>query len=362
MRKKVLHVINSLTPGGAETLLVNSLSQGGLQEYYDNQLAYFMGTSALQERVDKTIKVHDLAYKGYLGLAGTLRRLRQIIINEKIDIVHTHLNPAGVYTHFICPDNVPQVHTLHTTYSMDTMTQPSKLWLEKNFYFKKKSANLIFLSNYIKADFFKSVPFKGNAFVLNNFVQDEFFNLNPSQFNSSAGSPFKLLAVGNLNPVKNHKYLLEIFDYLKDANIELDIYGGGDVDAFKSVIADKGVKVAMKGFTANLADILPQYHLFIMPSVFEGFPLSLFEAMAAGLPCMVSDIEPLKEIAGGNVVYFDLTNAAGVAGQIKILSQSAGTLGSLSIAGKKHAENIASRSRYMMELSGIYTKISKQIH
>jgi len=38
MKKKVLHVINSLTTGGAEILLVNSVSPGGQQQYTDNYL------------------------------------------------------------------------------------------------------------------------------------------------------------------------------------------------------------------------------------------------------------------------------------------------------------------------------------
>lgn len=50
----------------------------------------------------------------------------------------------------------------------------------------------------------------------------------------------------------------------------------------------------MKGHSTQLNDIINNYDLFIMPSKFEGFPLSIFEAMAAGVPLMLSDIFTFK--------------------------------------------------------------------
>ncbi|MBK8785154.1 MAG: hypothetical protein IPN43_01350 [Chitinophagaceae bacterium] len=98
MKKKVLHIINSLTTGGAEILLANSLSPGGLQEYTDNYLVYFNKSSYLADTIDKDVKLINLNYKGGVDIMRMLMQLKSIIKTNKIDIVHTHLTPASLYT------------------------------------------------------------------------------------------------------------------------------------------------------------------------------------------------------------------------------------------------------------------------
>ena len=98
-RLKVLHVINSMANGGAETLVANSLAPGGLCEYADNTLVYFQGGSYLLGILDKKVRTVCLEYKGGLEVVSLLVKLRKIIIEGKFDIVHSNLNPAGLYIH-----------------------------------------------------------------------------------------------------------------------------------------------------------------------------------------------------------------------------------------------------------------------
>lgn len=353
MKKKVLHVINSMQPGGAEVLLTNSLSPGGLSGHTVNHLAYFMGSSYLLDKLDKDVQVHLLNYKGAKDIVRLIRDLRKIIVDNKIDIVHTHLNPAGLYTHIACPPDIPQVHTLHTTYSMDKETSKFKLWLEKHFYFLKKNTNVILLSDFIKQDFLNALPFKGNAFVLNNFVPDSYFDIKINDVKKEPGQ-LKIIAIGTLKPLKNFEYLLQVFRYLKNENISLDIYGGGNKEAYEAVIKETGVKVKMMGHANNLEAILSLYDLFIMPSKFEGFPLSVFEAMAAGLPLMLSDIAPLKSIVKDNAVYFKLDNAKPTANTLIAILQKNIDINVLALNAKTYAEKMVKRDLYISRLMAIY--------
>ena len=357
MRKKVLHVINSMTIGGAETLLANSLSPGGLQQHTDNIVAYFQGESHLTGIIDKDVVIHCLNYKGLLNLPATLLKLRKIIKENKIDIVHTHLNPAGTYTHLICPANVPQVHTVHTTYSMDTETRPLMKWLERQLYFKKKDCNAILLSDFTKEDFLRSISFRGKTFVLNNFVPDIFFE-NEIQPEKPVGTALRLIAVGTLKPLKNFEYLLDVFDHLKSEEIYLDIFGGGDRSAYEKIINEKGLKVRMMGYNDNLAATLPGYDLFIMPSKFEGFPLVLFEAMASGIPLLLSNIAPLKNIvADEHAVYFDLDNASATADTIRQLALKRNDIALMAKKAKHYAEITVRRETYLTGLLSIYGQL-----
>lgn len=353
MKKKVLHVINSMQPGGAEVLLTNSLSPGGLSGHTENHLAYFMGSSYLLDKLDKDVQVHFLNYKGAKDIMRLIRDLRKIIVENKIDIVHTHLNPAGLYTHIACPPNIPQVHTLHTTYSMDKETSKFKLWLEKHFYFLNKNTNVILLSDFIKQDFLKALPFKGKAFVLNNFVPDSYFDIKINEVKKEPGE-LKIIAIGTLKLLKNFEYLLEVFRHLKNENISLDIYGGGSKEAYEAVIKKTGLKVKMMGHANNLEAILPLYNLFIMPSKFEGFPLSVFEAMAAGLPLMLSDIAPLKSIVKDNAVYFKLDNAQATAETLIAIQQKKIDVNALAVNAKMYADKMVRRDLYISRLNVIY--------
>ncbi len=72
MKKKVLDVINSLTAGGAETPLANSLSPGGLSEHVENYLLYFIKKNDVLEKL--------INYTGAGKLANCSEEMNEILI------------------------------------------------------------------------------------------------------------------------------------------------------------------------------------------------------------------------------------------------------------------------------------------
>ena len=356
MKLKVLHIINALTPDGAENLLVNSLAPGGLQEYANNILVYFAGTSPIEHRVDKAVKIICLNYKGIFDLPRTLLQLRHIIKEYKIDIVHSHLNPASFYTRVACPANVKQVHTMHSIYSMNTQTPFIKLFLERELLLKKQNCNLIFLTDFAEEDFLRSVNFKGKSFVLNNFIQDDYFTDTVKEYAADRNT-LKMVAVGRLVKLKNFEYLLEAFKYLKDKEIYLDIYGDGNIAEYEEKIKAAGLRVSMKGHNYHLYRELKNYDLYIMPSKYEGFGLALFEAMAAGVPVMASDIAPLRSIAKDNAIYFELDDAKKLADTIISIFEHQTAINALAKKARVYAEETVRRERYIKKLLEIYATL-----
>jgi glycosyltransferase involved in cell wall biosynthesis len=359
MKLKVLHIINSMDTGGAEILLTNSLSPGGLCEYTENHLAFFMAPE-LVSRLDPKVKLHFLDYKGGSDIFRLIKQLRRIIVDNKIDVVHSHLNPSGTYASIACPSHVPQVHTIHTTYSMDKETGRFKLWLEKNIYLRRRNCNLIFLSDYTKADFLKHVNFKGRAFVLNNFVSDAFFDLN-KKTKPQPLKQLRLIAIGTLRPAKNFEYLLEVFRFLQSHPVSLDIYGAGNKEPYQKVIDQYRLNVKMMGNSDNIEQVITQYDLFIMSSRFEGFPLSVFEAMAAGTPLMLSDIAPLRSIIKDNALYFELDKAEATAGQLLNILHQKIDIHTMAAKAKTYAAATAKREIYIKKLLGIYSEVVETV-
>lgn len=356
MKKKVLHVINSLTIGGAETLLANSLAPGGLNDYTDNYLVYFNKASYLLDIIDKDVKVFCLQYKGGLDIFRLLKELRSIITNNKIDIVHTHLTPAGLYIHLICPEGVIQVHTIHSTYSMDTETSPFKKLFDKKLYFNSKNCNIISLSNFAKEDFLTNILFKGKIFVLNNFVADKYFNLPDKEFKIK-NNILRIVAAGTLKELKNFEFLLAVFEYLVEDEIYLDIYGEGDKSKYEAVIKVKNLKINMMGRVDDLAKVIQNYDLFIMPSKYEGFPLAVFEAMVASIPLMLSDIAPLKAIVKENALYFNLNEPSATAGLIQDIFQGKIDFKNMISNAKRYAAVNVKRKKYIENLVQVYDQL-----
>lgn len=362
MRKKVLHVINSLTIGGAEMLLANSLAPGGLNEHVENYLVYFIkGSDHLVSLVDKNVKQICIDYRGGTDIIRLLRQLRKIIAENKIDIIHTHLTPSDFYVNMVRPKNIPQVHTLHIAYTTDQETRSTLKFLEHKLFFNKAYCNLIFLSEFNKKDFLDHMNFKGRSFVVPNFVDDSFFLHQPKCYTGTVEKGLKLVAVGNFREQKNYFYLLEIFKLLTGHNIQLDIYGGGDLEPFKKVIIENKLNINLKGQVTNVNDLIAGYDLFIMSSTNEGFPLSVFEAMVAGVPVMLTDIPPLTEIVKDNALYFKLNDAELAAEQLIAVHQNKIDINEMAVKAKSYAEKIVRRDIYVKKLLDIYNHLSPSV-
>jgi len=110
-----------------------------------------------------------------------------------------------------------------------------------------------------------------------------------------------LVTVGNLEPVKNHRYLLHVLAAAKQAGQELtlDIFGEGPVHAsLEWLAATLGVsqQVRLRGFRPDVRDYLPGYRAYVHASYSESSSLAIMEAMDAGLPVVAAAIGPLGEL------------------------------------------------------------------
>lgn len=352
-RLKILHVINSLSIGGAETLVANSLAPGGLNEQCDNTLVYFRGDSYLSGIIDTNVRQICLSYAGWFELPRVLLKLRRIITNGNFDIIHTHLNPTSFYVFLVCPASIPLMHTIHTTYSMNMRGRKILSFLEKQMYLTRRRCNVICVSDSARDNFVQSVRFSGRVFVLNNFVSDRFFTGHAKKYEAQ-GKALSMVAVGTLDAVKNFNYLLDVLSFCKNDEISLDIYGKGEREPFNRTIAEKSLKVRMMGECSEISEALRMYDLFIMPSRYEGFPLSLFEAMASGLPVLMSNISPLRSIVKDNGVFFELDNAEATASLLKNILTGRIPLNDFAEKARGLAERTCRREAYTRRLLQIY--------
>lgn len=117
--------------------------------------------------------------------------------------------------------------------------------------------------------------------------------------------------VGRIMWIKNHKFLIEIFQHYHDFNPDslLIIVGIGPLETeIKKLVKEKGLEksVIFTGVRTDVNRILQAFDIFVMPSFYEGLPLVLVEAQAAGLPVICSDTISDDSILTNNYIKMSL--------------------------------------------------------
>ncbi len=131
-----------------------------------------------------------------------------------------------------------------------------------------------------------------------------------------------LLSVGELNENKNHIAVLKALLKLDLNNIKYFVCGRGNkLDFYNEFIKENNLanNVKFLGFRRDILDILKLTDIFIMPSIREGLPVSIMEAMDAGLPIIASNIRGCVDLVTNNGILVNLENENGFADAIKTL-------------------------------------------
>lgn len=156
---------------------------------------------------------------------------------------------------------------------------------------------------------------RDNVTIMNNAVDANQYRYNPEvskEMKKQLGIEGKKVIghVGRFFPQKNHDFLIDIFNeiYKKDKDTVLLLVGGGELDdALKNQIKEKvrnlGLEDAVEflGVREDVDRIVQTFDVFLLPSLFEGLPVTMVEAQAAGLPCVISDKVPIQCDLTGNV-------------------------------------------------------------
>lgn len=155
-----------------------------------------------------------------------------------------------------------------------------------------------------------------------------------------AGRPL-LLAVGNLYPVKGHRHLLSAVARLLPAHpgLELAIAGRGEEEAaLRAQALELGIaeRVHLLGLRDDVGALLAAADLFVHPSLAEGLPLALLEAMFAERPIVASAVGDIPAVL-----------ARGLAGRLVPPADPAALAQGISelLEDPRHAEALAARAR-----------------
>ena len=114
---------------------------------------------------------------------------------------------------------------------------------------------------------------------------------------------FVLISVGELNKNKNHETILRALALINNPSVHYLIAGKGELHDYLKELADTlgiGNRVHLLGFRDDIAELYKASDVCVFPSIREGLGLAAIEAMACGLPLIVSDNRGSRDFAKNN--------------------------------------------------------------
>jgi glycosyltransferase involved in cell wall biosynthesis len=153
-------------------------------------------------------------------------------------------------------------------------------------------------------------------------------------------SPVVLGSVGRLDEQKGYELLVEALAGLPDASGV--VVGDGPLRAaLEARAAELGVagRLQLPGWSDDARSRLPDFDVFVLPSRYEGFPLSIIEAMLAGLPVVATDVGSIREavVDGETGLLVPSGDAAALTAALRRLVDDPGLRARLGAAGRARA-------------------------
>lgn len=345
----ILHVIYNLGRGGAETMLVGVLKE--LNEY-NNIVVTLSPINEFTNELECD-QLICLNFPSLYHLPKAVLKLKKLVNEYKPTLVHSHLPLSNFIARLATPVKIPLITTIHTAISASIDYKKRYIRLLDRFTFFYRTSTIIAVSNQALQDYFTVLNIKkAVGTVIYTFVDGNRF-INQDKKLRTAN--FKLVCIGSLRKNKNYDYLIEAFQGLKNTNITLDIYGQGPAyHDLQTSITNTGVHIELKGQVKNIPEILPQYDMFVMPSKYEGFSLSVLEAMAAKLPLFLSDIPSFKEQCDDCAIYFNLSDPKDFAVKLLDLMKDSSSLELLGNKGFNRMIHNFTLSHHVKKIKQLY--------
>ena len=304
MKHRVLHVLANLGAGGAERMAVH-IVLGLNRSRFEPAIVAYSGRygSDLEQQLDQAgIKTWFLG-KGPGFEWRTYYRLHRVFKEFRPDIVHTHVHvmryafPSLVY---FKPRLV--VHTVNNIAECEI--EPRARWLQRLAY--RWGVIPVAVAREVAASL-ERVYGIGNSRVVWNCVPTDLYaspHTPRSAWRAKQGfseEDVLFVCVARFAPQKNHELLINAFAKgpASDPKVHLVLAGQGVLRTQLQVrVNELGLtnRVHFLGLRTDIPDVLGAGDIFALSSDYEGNPLSVIEAMAAGLPIVSTAVGGVPEL------------------------------------------------------------------
>jgi glycosyltransferase involved in cell wall biosynthesis len=169
-----------------------------------------------------------------------------------------------------------------------------------------------------------------------------------------------VLTVARLDTQKGHTFLLDAIAQVPDANFIL-AGSGAEKEALEAKARNLGIsdRVIFMGHRSDIPDLLANCDLFVLPSLYEGFPLSVLEAMAAGKPVVATTVSGTPEAVLDGVTGYLVPpgNPVALANAIRNVLSDLPRASQMGLAGKRRAQELFSVEAMVQRYDQVYAEL-----
>lgn len=316
---RILHIFAAMDRGGAETFIMNVYRKIDRTKF---QFDFVVTTDKKCEYDDEIYSLGGNIYSLPNPSKGDYKKYKQGLIkviqaNGPYDAIHSHVHHfSGLILRIAQKENIPvRISHSHSTQDGHQTTFKRNLyrWFMRNLILKY-STNMLGCSEAASESLFgkKNMSNQRICTLYNGVDLEKYKDSKETRDEMKKNmhvpeDAFVIGHIGRFNEVKNHFKILDIFESIKRKNKDAYLVLVGDGPLRKEIeelAKERNLKSAIKflGIRNDVSNILQAMDVFLMPSLYEGLPVALVEAQAAGLPCVVSDSVTLE--ANLNCVYF----------------------------------------------------------
>lgn len=313
---RVLQVVTIMNRGGLETMLMNyyrkidrSKIQFDFMVHREERGDYDNEIEAMGGRIYRMNQIKPGNYRKYFTQLD-----RFFLEHKNYKVVHSHINEnSGFVLRTSKKYNIPcRIAHSHL----------ADLKLDYKYLFRlygrsKLNSNVTeyFACSKDAGEWLFKNP-KKDIVVLNNAVDTDMFRpkehiRNKIRKELNIEDNFVIGHVGRFNPQKNHEFLVDVFNEIlkvKNDAVLLLIGEGYLWDKIKDKVNNLGLNENVKflGLRSDISDLMQGIDLFLFPSLFEGLPVVLVEAQAAGLKCVTSTGVTKETDLTNSLEFYDL--------------------------------------------------------
>lgn len=316
--------------GGVGNLIINYLDHMNIDDYDIRIIAHDCSSDLYRYEYEKRgIRVIEIRSKRQSVIAN-IHDLRNAL--KGCDIVHAHMTLTNLFPLFAAwsvgiPVRISQSHLAGKKNIKSQILSLGTKVMATDYWACGKAAG-----NYLYG--------RSHYYILNNAIQlsDYYYD---EQVRKQERNRYKITEqtlvvghVGRFTEQKNHIFLLQIFAEFQKIYQDsvLVLIGEGELlDEVKSVVEKLKMtdRVIFMGAISDVNRKLQMMDVFLLPSLFEGLPVSAIEAQASGLPCLMSDTITNEVMINDNVECLSLNDSAlkwakvlkKMAGQERVINQ-----------------------------------------
>lgn len=321
---KVVHLIDSGGLYGAEQVLLSLCKEQQAQGITPIILSCGLPGEKDKplELAAKQLDIDCIAWRMKAGInIKGMKLLLQHLKSERVELLHSHGYKFNILLGLFSKKalGLPSVSTVHGYVKAKF---PNKMWIYEfldRVFIRRMDRIILVSSSMLKIPAFSDVK---KVQVINNGIPELIENESCETKNLS--SPLKILAIGRLSKEKGFDYLINAVAELNKSgsSVHLTLFGEGrEKSHLENLVSNLGQSnsISLKGFVSEPYKIFNEFDVLVMPSLTEGIPITLLEAMRGKINIIASSVGGIPEVLGEQYKFFvEPASVESLAGKIRL--------------------------------------------